>query len=371
MAQVTRKKTQNEYKKTMKICIITGIFFLVIAGIYAGINWKYMVMGNTTNLNEAVYNGGAPEEGEYVTLNVRFVLGNYAETKHKRYFITTGTDQHYAIILDDGSIMSVKVKKQADIDALEDMVDPTWKYINQETKEPPVSILTLTGRISTMDSQIKGFYEQALTGAGINSTVVEKIHQLTLDATETRFSQFLLLLGILAIAIVCFIGAIASRRQMKKLGQLQDIARQNAADPSLNPFLAGNASSQNPFAGDSAQQNPYAADVTAQNTPQQPYAPFAPGAAADASTAAPGTGTEDVLSRYTPAERQDVSNLTETGINFPGAASDSAAPDYTSTNFTTPDSATSDYTTPDYSASSVSDSYPETSIDDYNDYNHQ
>ena len=140
--------------------------------------------------------------------------------------------------------------------------------------------------------------------------------------------------------------------------------QQNPYGQQANPYAQ-------PQADPYAQQNPYAADVTAQNTPQQPYAPFAPGAAADASTAAPGTGTEDVLSRYTPAERQDVSNLTETGINFPGAASDSAAPDYTSTNFTTPDSATSDYTTPDYSASSVSDSYPETSIDDYNDYNHQ
>ena len=337
----------------MKLSIIIGIFFLLLGGVYSAINWSYMVMGKTTNLNETVQNGGAPEQGEYVTLNVRFVLGNYAETKHKRYFITTGTDQHYAIILDDGSIMSVKVKKQADIDALEAMVNPTWDYINQETDNVPSQILTLTGRISSMDSQIKGFYEQALSGAGINNTVVDTIHQVTLDATETRFSQFLLLLGIIAIAAVCFICALASRSQVKKLDQLQDIARQNAADPTLNPFLSGGAAPQNPFAGNAAPNT----EGSAPGAAQQPYDPFTPGAAAanpytaNPYTASPTTGTEDVLSQYTPAERQDVPNLTETGIDFPGATTDSTA---------------SDFSTPDSATPSISDSFPETSIDDYN-----
>ncbi len=324
----------------MKLSIIIGIFFLVLGGIYSAINWNYMIMGKTTNLNEVLENHGEPEKGEYVTLNVRYVLGNYAETKHKRYFITTGTDQHYAIILDDGSIMSVKVKKQDDIDALEAMVNPTWDYINQETQVPPTQTLTLTGHISTMESQINGFYEQALSGAGITDSVVNKIHHLTLDATETRFSQFLLLIGIIAIAAVCFLVAFASRNQMKKLEQLQDIARQNAADPTLNPFLSGGTAQQDPFAGDAAQQSPFTGDV-AQQSPDATgmtaagTAPFIPDAAAtNPYMTSPSTGTE---------------------------AANSAESDYT-----TMDSTAQNFTTPDSANPSISDSFPETSIDDYN-----
>ena len=124
MAQVKKKKTKNEYRTSMRVCFICAAFFLIIAGIYAAVHWNYMVMNKTVNLNEEIYEGKDPNKGDYVTLNVNLVLGNYAETKHRiNGIIPIGTDEHYAVVLFDQEgnlyVMSLTVKSSSDIDALE------------------------------------------------------------------------------------------------------------------------------------------------------------------------------------------------------------------------------------------------------------
>ena len=411
MAQVTTVNSKKQQKRTQILCFVLAGFFIALAALLVVMDWNYMIKGETKDLTTEIANGNAPVKGDYVSLNVSYVLGNYAETKHKRYFITTGTDQHYAVLLRGADqtmcVMSVKLKDKTDIERLESMVDPTWNFISGQTDVMPMDTITLTGCVSTMDSQIKGFYKEALSGAGVDTADGVTIYELTLDATETRLSKFLIVFGLLAIGGLSILAAFMIRSKIKKIDQLQNIARENAADPSLNPFLQGGAAPQSPYAGaagaapqspyagvagsapqspytgaaGSAPQSPYAGAAgsapqspytgAAGSAPQSPYAgatgtaspnvPTGPsvnpyttgsttGSAADSAansaanpyTAGSTTGSAEsdgVLSQYTTADRTNVSDLADTGIDFPGTGSTSS--------------------------DSIPDSYPDTSIDDY------
>ncbi len=375
MAQVTTVNSKKQQKRTQILCFVLAGFFIALAALLVVMDWNYMIKGETKDLTTEIANGNAPVKGDYVSLNVSYVLGNYAETKHKRYFITTGTDQHYAVLLRGADqtmcVMSVKLKDKTDIERLESMVDPTWNFISGQTDVMPMDTITLTGCVSTMDSQIKGFYNEALSGAGVTTADGVTVYDLTLDATETRLSKFLIVFGLLAIGGLSILAAFMIRSKIKKIDQLQNIARENAADPSLNPFLQGGAAPQSPYAGvtGAAPQSPYAG--VAGSAPQSPYAgaagtaspnvPTGPsvnpyttgsttGSAADSAansaanpyTAGSTTGSAEsdgVLSQYTTADRTNVSDLADTGIDFPGTGSTSS--------------------------DSIPDSYPDTSIDDY------
>ena len=407
MAQVTTVNSKKQQKRTQILCFVLAGFFIALAALLVVMDWNYMIKGETKDLTAEIANGNAPVKGDYVSLNVSYVLGNYAETKHKRYFITTGTDQHYAVLLRGADqtmcVMSVKLKDKSDIEKLESMVDPTWNFISGQTDVMPMDTITLTGCVSTMDSQIKGFYKEALSGAGVDTADGVTIYELTLDATETRLSKFLIVFGLLAIGGLSILAAFMIRSKIKKIDQLQDIARENAADPSLNPFLQGGAAPQNPYAGGTnapgvaggvdpyttgaavnaptgpsvspyttgsatgtsadpssspyttgsatgtsadPSSNPYyagsATDASADPSSNPYYAGSAAGASADSSSNPYYTGSAEsdgVLSQYTTADRTNVSDLADTGIDFPGTGSTSS--------------------------DSIPDSYPDTSIDDY------
>ena len=313
MAQVTKKKTKNEYRNTMIICFALAGILLVVGAIYVAFCFNYMVLGKTKNLNTEIYQGNAPTKGDYVDLNVNLVLGNYAETKHKiNGIIPIGTDQHYAIVLFDQNenlyVMSLTLKNKSDIEALEAMVNPTWDLLTGTSQTWPTGI-TLTGQITTMDSQIKGFYKQQLSSANVTTEYFKEIYELTLDATESRLSKWLYTGFFLLLAGICIAGAFGARSSMKKVENIQAIARENAADPSLNPFLTGGNAPGNPYADTTQQagsaENPYAASM---NHPAGADNPYSAAAGADTGNPYSAAAGADTSNPYSAAAGADTGN---------------------------------------------------------------
>ena len=302
-----KSQSSKQAKTSMIIFIVLAILFFGITVIYTIATWDYMVMGKTVNLNEYTAEGRAPEEGEYATLNVRFVLGNYAETKHTYGFIPIGTEQHYAIILEDGSIMSLTVKSGSDIDKLEAMVDPTWAYLT-EAGEYPLASLELTGKVKNMDSKVRGFYKDALNKVGATTSVFPNIYELTLDATDSRLFCFIIAGVLLLLAIGCIALVFASKKKLKELKNIQAIAKENAADPTLNPFLQQNGDAQSMYNGGANDQA------------GNPAAPFAGGAGmAGAAPTSPYAGGVNMPEK--PAE-----NPYAGGIDMPGKPAETDQP---------------------------------------------
>ena len=178
----------------------------------------------------------------------------------------------------------------------------------------------MQGCIESMDKEIEGFYKQALNQVDITDANVN-IRYLTMDATQTRFSKFLIFGFLVLMVGLCIFLAIMSRKKMKELSKLQSIARENAADPMLNPFLNSAAAQMNPYApaGTDAAGNAEAnipqqtPDMSGMN-PQMPgMNPQMPGMSQQA------TATEDALASYTPAQQTTTQSLVENGIDFPGS----------------------------------------------------
>ena len=349
MAQATTVKTKSQYKVSFILWIILAVVFTIVAAIDGIIVGEYMFMGKTKSLNQIIADGATPEKGDYVTLHVRFVLGNFAETKHKiNGFIPAGTDQHYAIVLDDGSVMPIMVKSKSDIEKLEAMVTTTVQYLNGETKDIPMETLELQGCIESMDKEIEGFYKQALNQVDITDANVN-IRYLTMDATQTRFSKFLIFGFLVLMVGLCIFLAIMSRKKMKELSKLQSIARENAADPMLNPFLNSAAAQMNPYAPagtdaagnaeanipqqtpDMSGMNPQMPGMNPQMPGMNPQMPGMNQQMPGMNQQMPGmnqqmpgmsqqaTATEDALASYTPAQQTTTQSLVENGIDFPGS----------------------------------------------------
>lgn len=253
----TKSRTASQLRTSMIIFIIVAILALGGSIAYTVANWNYMIKGETVDLNEALRNNTFPEKGEHVTFRCYFVFGNFAETKHTiNGFIPAGTEQHYAVMMDDYSVMAVTVKSKSDINRLEELMNQNWDYAESDNSAWLTNYIDLEGSIKSMNREIEGFYNDALRKADITTEYYSQIRKLTIDTTDTRLSYFGVAGFLLLICIIFVILCISNRKQMKQLKQLQSIARENAADPSLNPFLNQNAQTENP-ADPAAGQNPF------------------------------------------------------------------------------------------------------------------
>jgi hypothetical protein len=248
----TKSRTASQLKTSMIISIIVAVLCFLGAAFYTIGNWDFMILGKTVNLNEVIADGGSPQKGDHVKLKVYFVLGNFAETKHTiNGFIPAGKEQHYGIMMEDGSVIAVTLKSSSDIDKFEDIYNKNWNLLEAEDYSFLNNYIEITGTVKTMNSQIEGFYKTALSGADITAADTN-IYYLSIDATDTRFSYFLVDIFLLAVMALCIFLFFVNKKKRKELSELQAIAKSNAADPSLNPFLNQNA-------GEAATTNPYEA----------------------------------------------------------------------------------------------------------------
>lgn len=168
------------------------------------------------------------QKDQYVSIPVDAVLANYAETKHTVNFIPVGKDQHFIIWLNGDSMISLTIKNKKTVKELNKICDQTWDYLDGVTDSLPDTI-TLRGVIHTMDSEIEGYYDDALDMIGVSDTDMN-VYYVTIDCTETQFKTVCyLLFCILMIAISIWM-IVSDRKHKKKLAQAQAQAAANAAN---------------------------------------------------------------------------------------------------------------------------------------------
>jgi len=145
---------------------------------------------------------GNLENDTYVSIKIDAVFGNYAEMQHTWNFIPVGTDQYYMIWLDDDTTISISTKNKKVIEKLDEMTDATWDYADGTTDELPEAIV-LKGVISTLDSEIAGYYKEAGDTSNISDYLT--MRKTNIDCTETPFGMWCYLV----FAAVLTIGSIA------------------------------------------------------------------------------------------------------------------------------------------------------------------
>ncbi len=183
------------------ISLLLGIFLSGLAVVILVHDAEYIFTGKTVNLNEVIENGGEMPRDKYVTYTCNYPLGNYAETKQTISGVIPlpFKTQQYALLCENGIIMSAEVSKKAKIEELNEAIDDMY---NGEAAS-----VTLTGCLITNNPEMNGYLSEFLTAVGIDteSSDIQQTYYL-IDTTKTRLSlilayTFLLVIGLFVIIV--------------------------------------------------------------------------------------------------------------------------------------------------------------------------
>lgn len=190
----------------------------------------YLLGEEARDVMDYADDGVAPPKGIHIKVNVDACLGNYAETQHKiNGIIPAGKEEHYIVWLDNNAALSITVKNKKTINKLNSIIDDTWDYLDGVSDTLPSSI-TIEGQVSTMDSELEGYYDDYLEDMGFADSGFP-IYYVTVDNTDTRVTGWLIVGVLLVIGIGCLIGMISVIKAIK---------REKAAAENVKNAYAGN-----------------------------------------------------------------------------------------------------------------------------------
>ena len=222
----------------------------------------YLLGKEARDVMDYADDGVAPPKGVHIKVNVDACLGNYAETQHKiNGIIPAGKEEHYIVWLDNDAALSITVKNKKTINKLNSIIDDTWDYLDGVSDTLPSSI-TIEGQVSTMDSELEGYYDDYLEEMGFADSGFP-IYYVTVDNTDTRATGWLIVGVLLVIGIGCLIGMISIIKAIK---------REKAAAENVQNTYAGNmGNNANVFGNNSAYNNGAYGDNSAYNNGAYDY----------------------------------------------------------------------------------------------------
>ncbi len=229
---MNNNRIQNEGR-----LLIGGIFLIIFALCLFGLNHKYMMSGKAPSINKMLFDNDYNLDSEtilkedYCMLTVDSSLGEFAESTRK---IGSSGDTYYIVLLDDNSVMIVKVARKKDNERLDLITSETYAsqdYYAEHT-------ITLEGKVKKIDDpDIRTYYDDALTDLGIKGAENNKIKMryIYLDATQNK--EFLWIVFIVCLGggiFVLFGGAISSTMEASRRRKEAAAARDNEAAPYNN-----------------------------------------------------------------------------------------------------------------------------------------
>lgn len=281
-----KPKTQNK-KGGAVVCLIFGIIFVLLAIVCFIGDMDYLLGGKAKDLNEIAANT-RPQKDDHVRTDSYLVLGNFAETQHRiNGIIPAGKEQHYAIVLgdddmddiSDAKIIVLTVKNKKTIEKLDELANNDYADFSDA--------VAIEGQIRTLNPEIEGYYRDALDASGITDYC--DYYTVALDATQTRLYGWMIVVGALAIGVLCIVAFAKINKQIKNE---KNLAYTNAApamgqpgNPYVNPVTGQpyDPGTVNPVTGQAYNQMPNAGygqtpDQTYNQAPNgAPSVPYTPG----------------------------------------------------------------------------------------------
>ena len=196
--------------------LIVPVMFLAF-GIISLILYSDLIFGiKVSNINKFLQQGTVEaNEGSFVEMDIDAVLDNFAETSHKRNGITIGKDQHYLVWLDDDSMIAVSVKSKKDVNAMNDIMDVTWDYVDGKRETLADEPLHLKGKLQKMSSEMKNYYQKSLDYFGITSADRD-IHYYVVDCTDSQLLAILVTAFFFVVAIPMLVAFISGKAKARR-----------------------------------------------------------------------------------------------------------------------------------------------------------
>jgi len=231
---------QKETKKTNKggaagFIILRAVLGLLLVVVFAGVsnflhaNSKLLRRTKTQDLNEIIQNGEDLPEGEFVSLKVRFPLGQYAEESHKLTYggssssgdggFTSGMDYYYLVFLEDYTFLSVKVSNNEEVKALDTLYDDLNAMESINSFDDLSNYVELSGRLEKMtDSELIGYYKEAVSYLDVDENS-EYVRMYELDTTAIPTQNIV----ILVVCAAVLIGAIMLFFRLRKKKNKEEV----------------------------------------------------------------------------------------------------------------------------------------------------
>ena len=217
------------------VYIIVGI--VIIAIFSGGQNWLhqhngFLRQGDAPSLNEMRARGEDFPEGQFVSLEVKGVLGNYAtntsstETHGAKF--QTGVDYYYAVILDDLTVLSVIASDQEDVRQLNALAEAQEQYTGDNLfQDPNFPSYTITGKVQELKNQeVLRYFNEALPASILYNSSFTVTHY-AVNASDVRTDRVLLYI-VLPIAVLILIAILIHRRNKRNREEEARIQREAA-----------------------------------------------------------------------------------------------------------------------------------------------
>lgn len=168
-------------------------------------------------LEDYTSTGRAFPVGEYVSYEARWVLGPFAtETTSSTtngVKATSGVSSYFYLVLDDATLMAVKVNNANDSETLKQMSD--W-LVSVEGYPNNGRTLTLRGELKEMtDQQLLSYYREDLYSIFGLTSSDPAVRYLLLDTTAGRGGIYLIIFG--AIALLVLIVVLSKKKTAQPL----------------------------------------------------------------------------------------------------------------------------------------------------------
>ncbi len=214
------KKREDKIMKQKKNSIVGWWIAAILVGfimvLYIVTQKDFLFATKPTDIMELIAEDGTATKDVYVSIGVDGVVEHYAEMKHSiNGIIPIGTDDYYLLWLDDGSFISLTAKGKKNTEKLQQIMNDTHSYLYGQTDALPEK-LELKGRISTMDSEIEGYYKDALYAWDISASDGLTIYYVTIDTTETPLKSWLMW-GFFAVLEVIIVVALVKEIKERKV----------------------------------------------------------------------------------------------------------------------------------------------------------
>ena len=188
-------KNDGGFFRNLITCILCVIIVVILLK-----DAKYLFTGDAKDINQMIENGEELKVGEHVSIEVTYVVDWYAELTQRGRRTGTKITYHALAVLDSGKIISLSAKKDsAEYNKIDNLVDDTYDYITGVTYSEPITV-KFTGTVRKIDSEISGYYREALTFYGYSPS--GDAYMLDIDTSQERIFG---ILGLIVASVLALL----------------------------------------------------------------------------------------------------------------------------------------------------------------------
>lgn len=202
-------------KKRIK-SIIAIVIFLGVLAVFL-YDAKEFIIQDAIDYNDlASYEDKSDAIGKYVDINGLSLVGCYAESGYTVKTSTILKGYHYVFMLEDSSIISVKVSDDDTIAMLNKGVDQYWAYCTEQSDITP-EIISLRGKVKKLDPKLEEEYDEIMDRLGYEEDV--EINLIDVDASYTWSRVIIFSVVCLGLALSWIIYLVVIKHKMKETGE--------------------------------------------------------------------------------------------------------------------------------------------------------